>query len=205
MAVLAAGVLVSLGDVPVGASLLVGLLAPWLVLAGWPVLATRTRGNGPVIDLGLRMTWRDVGWGLLGGLVALVLGTLAGALTVALFGEFSSAAGDVAQELADNGERAALVAFAVAVAVGAPVVEELAFRGMVFASLARRGVLPWVNVLVTAGAFALFHFEPKRILVLLVIGGVLSVLRWRTRALGASIVAHAVNNLPGALFLLTLG
>ncbi|MEZ5117151.1 MAG: CPBP family intramembrane glutamic endopeptidase [Candidatus Nanopelagicales bacterium] len=205
MAVLAAGVLVSLGDVPVGASLLVGLLAPWLVLAGWPVLATRTRGNGPVIDLGLRMTWRDVGWGLLGGLVALVLGSLAGALTVALFGEFSSAAGDVAQELADNGERAALVAFAVAVAVGAPVVEELAFRGMVFASLARRGVLPWVNVLVTAGAFALFHFEPKRILVLLVIGGVLSVLRWRTRALGASIVAHAVNNLPGALFLLTLG
>ena len=30
------------------------LVGPWVALAGWPLLATRTRGNGPVRDLALR-------------------------------------------------------------------------------------------------------------------------------------------------------
>lgn len=205
LAVVAALVLEAAGGgLPSGVQLLVGLLVPWLALAGWPLLATAWRGNGPTVDLGLRLTWRDAGMGLLGGVVALVLGGVAAALTAAVLGDFGSAAGDAAQEIADSGQRLTLFVFAVMVAVGAPVVEELAFRGLLFASLAKRGLPPWLSIGITTVAFALFHFEPKRLLVLLVIGTVLGVLRWRTRALGASIVAHAVNNLPGAVGLLVI-
>ena len=42
--------------------------------------------------------------------------------------------------------------------------------------------------------FALIHLEPVRIPVLLTIGLVLAVLRARTGRVGASMVAHALNN-----------
>ncbi|TAK69138.1 MAG: CPBP family intramembrane metalloprotease [Actinomycetota bacterium] len=208
LAVVVASVLISLRDngqpLPVGVHLLLGLVVPWLALAGVPLLFTRWRGNGPRIDLGLRLRGSDVGWGLLGGVAAIALGLLAGLLTQWLFGDFTSAAGDAAQEVADSGQRAALTVFAVLVVVGAPAVEELAFRGLFFAALRKRGLGAAWTVATTAVAFALFHFEPRRLLVLLVIGAVLGVVRWRTRALSASIIAHGVNNLPGAIALLAL-
>jgi len=40
------------------------------------------------------------------------------------------------------------------------------------------------------------------LVVLVVIGCVLGIVRWRTDSLGASMVAHAVNNLPGAILIL---
>ena len=61
-----------------------------------------------------------------------------------------------------------------------------------------------LTVLISAVAFSLLHFEPRRLLVLLAIGIVLGVVRWRTRSLGAAIVAHGVNNLPGALGIVAL-
>lgn len=187
-----------------GWDLIIGLVFPWLALAGWPIIATVTRGNGPRIDLGLRLRWSDVGWGVVGGIAALVVGIVASAITVAVTGDFSSAAGDAAQDLADSGYRPALLAFALMVSVGAPIVEELAFRGIVFNSLVKRGWYPWVSVAVTAVAFALFHFEPQRLLVLVSIGVVLGIVRVRTRALGSCMVAHGINNLPGAIYLVTL-
>ena len=69
-----------------------------------------------------------------------------------------------------------------------------------------RGLAPWLTVTLTTAAFAVFHFEPTRLLVLVVIGAVLGYVRAADRrSLGASIVTHAVNNLPGALGLLLLG
>jgi membrane protease YdiL (CAAX protease family) len=91
------------------------------------------------------------------------------------------------------------------VVVGAPIAEELTFRGLLWSGLAKRGVRPWVAVLVSAAAFALIHFEPERLFVLLVIGSVLGAVRWITGSVGACIVAHAVNNAPGAIGILALG
>lgn len=204
LAVLAAVALAVVPGLPSGPTLLVGLLVPWLALAGWPALTTRLRGNGPVVDLGIRLRRPDLLWGLAGGLAALVLGLVASLITQALVGEFDSAAGDVAQDLVDSGQRLWLVVFALLVAFGAPVVEELAFRGLLFAALAKRGVGPVLNVAITAAAFAVFHIEPTRLGVLVVIGVVLAVVRWRSRSVGAAMIAHAVNNLPGAIGLLLL-
>ena len=168
----------------------------------WPELTTAFQGNGPRIDLGLRLTWSDVGWGVIGGVAALMAGGAIALALTAVFGDFTSAAADVGEELRDEGPYLAVVAFALCVAIGAPIAEEIAFRGMAYNALAKRGLnTAWVIALTTV-AFSLFHLEPVRAPILLASGLVLGVLRWRTRSLGAPIVAHAVNNLPGAAFLL---
>ena len=182
--------------------LLLGITLPWIALAGWPLLTTAFQGNGPRIDLGLRLTWSDAGWGLIGGVVALVAGGTIALALQAVFGEFTSAAGDVGEQLRDEGPFLAVVVFSLCVAIGAPIAEEIAFRGMAYNALAKRGLgTAWVIALTTV-AFSLFHLEPMRAPILLASGLVFGLLRWRTRSLGAPIVAHAVNNLPGAAFLL---
>jgi uncharacterized protein len=189
-------------DLPLAVLLLIGVCVPWLALAGWPIATTWFQGNGPRIDLGFQISWRDVGWGLIGGLAALVAGGAVAIALQALTGDLSSAAGEVGERLREQGPPAAVIAFAICVAIGAPIAEEIAFRGMAYNSLAKRGLsTAWV-IAITTVAFSLFHLEPIRIPILLVSGLILGVLRWQTRGLGAPIVAHAVNNIPGAAFLL---
>jgi uncharacterized protein len=183
-------------------SLIIGIVTPWLALAGWPLLITTLRGNGPRIDLGLRLTWSDVGWGVLGGVVALVASGIAAALLTLIVGDFTSAAGDVAEEITESGPFLALLIFALLVAIGAPIVEEIAFRGMAYNALAKLRIHPAWVIVITAAIFAAFHLEPTRLPILLISGTVFGVLRWFTRGLGAPIIAHAVNNAPGAIFLL---
>lgn len=183
-------------------SLLIGLVTPWVALAGWPLLVTQLRGNGPVIDLGIHFTWRDAGWGLLGGVVALFGSGAVALLITAVVGEFDSAAGEVASDIATAGPLIALIIFPLLVAVGAPIVEEIAFRGLAYAAIAKRGVHPAWVIAITAVIFAAFHLEPTRMPLLLFSGVVFGVLRWYTRGLGAPIIAHAVVNTPGAVFLL---
>ena len=62
--------------------------------------------------------------------------------------------------------------------------------------------VPWATI-GSALLFALVHVEPVRIPVLLTIGLVLSVLRARTGRVGASIIAHSINNLIAVAGLLT--
>lgn len=203
-------VLISLGvavtgsfiPLPLPWLLIVGISLPWIALAGWPLFTTWLQGNGPRIDLGLRLTWSDLGWGVLGGVVALIAGGTIAILLQAVFGEITSAAGEVGEQLRDEGPFIAVAIFALCVAIGAPIAEEIAFRGMAYNALAKRGLhAAWV-IAITTVAFSLFHLEPMRAPILLASGLVLGLLRWRTRGLGAPIVAHAVNNAPGAAFLL---
>ena len=113
-------------------------------------------------------------------------------LTSLVAGTFTSAGGEVAQEISAGGNRVAMVAFAIVVALGAPVIEELAFRGLLFNALRKRGVGALWTIVITTVAFAVIHLEPTRIAVLLGIGALLGVLRWRTGA-------HAMVNAPAAV------
>ncbi|MFM8514986.1 MAG: lysostaphin resistance A-like protein [Actinomycetota bacterium] len=196
-----AGVVALVWDLRLGIAVIAGIVAPWIGLLGWPLLCTRLRGNGPRIDLGLRLTWSDVGLGVGVGFLGLLLAGAIALLTQGVVGEFNSAAGEIALELQDEGTLA-MFAFAVAVMVGAPIVEEIAFRGMVFNSLRKRGLSAVWTIAVTALVFAAFHLEPVRFFILLPIGVLYGWLRWRTGALGAPIIAHMVNNGPAAVVLL---
>ena len=97
-----------------------------------------------------------------------------------------------------------LVVFALLALIGAPIVEEIAFRGMLFGSLTKSHFTPLMASLISSGVFALFHFEPKRFLVLFVVGAVLGEARRRSGSTLASVVAHAINNAPGVLSLLAV-
>lgn len=185
-------------DPPPGQLLLAAVL-PWLAMAGWPLLSTALRGNGPRIDLGIRLTWRDLGIGVIGGCAAwAVLGVVA-LVTAAITGSFNSAAGELAAEFVADGNRLWLIGFALAVGLGAPIVEELFFRGLFYSALRKRGLADAWVILITAFVFAAIHFEPVRLPLLLAMGVVTGILRWKTRAIGASIVAHAMVNIPGAI------
>jgi membrane protease YdiL (CAAX protease family) len=199
---LAVGVLFSKLDAPISVVIIVGTSAPWLALAGWPLWATWRRGNGPRIDLGLRLTWGDAGWGAVGGALALLLAGIAAVVTQLVKPDMTSAAAEAGKQLEEQGGRLVMVVFALMVMVGAPVVEELFFRGLLFGAVRKRGAGAVLTVVITAIVFAGFHFEPVRFFVLLPSGLVLGWVRWRTGSTGASMVAHGLVNAPGAIALL---
>lgn len=187
--------------------LLLSLTLPWVGFGLWPLLTTRIQGNGATLDLGLSLRLSDVGWGLGGGIACLVLGTAVGWLTEKVFGSFDSAAGDALANA--DVARWVVWAFALCACIGAPVFEELCFRGLAFAAIARSSAargLPAVPLATfgSAALFALVHLEPVRIPVLLTIGLVLSLLRARTGRVGASIVAHSFNNLVAVVGVLVI-
>ena len=78
-------------------------------------------------------------------------------------------------------------------AAGAPLVEELFFRGLLLRGLLAR--LPGIpSVLVSAVLFAVAHFELLQFAGLAAFGAVLGLLSWRSGRLGPGVVAHATFN-----------
>jgi uncharacterized protein len=201
----AAAALLTIAEAPVGLEVLLGVTAPWLALAGWPLFVTAWRGNGPRVDLGLRLTWSDVGWGALGGAVSLLLAGIAAAITTLFVPDLTSAAGEAADDLVAGSNRLSITVFALLVMVGAPIVEEIFFRGLLFGALRKRGLGTVLTIVVSALVFSGFHFEPLRFFVLLPTGLVLGWVRWKTGSTGASMVTHGLVNAPGALLLLLGG
>jgi membrane protease YdiL (CAAX protease family) len=183
---------------PLGLAVLVSdLLGLWVALVAATVLACRWHGTASLVrDLGLRIAgWRD----LLGG-VAVGLGCQYGLIPL-LYLPFERADPTLAHRIAqpaqtDTGSAhtvLALVVLLVFLAVGAPLVEELFFRGLLLRGLAGRLPVP-VAVVVTGLLFALAHFEAVQFAGLAVFGVVLGVLAWRSGRLGPSIAAHAAFN-----------
>lgn len=186
-------------DLTSAPGILLALSVPWIGLAGWPILVSLWKGNGPVVDYGLTNRWSDLGWGLVYGAAALLVAGLLAVLTQAVFGEFDSSVGKLADSMDSP---ALLLVFGVLVAIGAPIAEELAFRGLLFTALAKRGLAPWLVIGISALAFSLFHFEPVRILLLLGTGIVLGLARYHRGSTTTSMVAHAVNNIPAVIALI---
>jgi membrane protease YdiL (CAAX protease family) len=189
-------------DAPLSVVVVVGGLLGWVGLAGWPIIATIRRGNGPRIDLGLRLTWGDVRTGVVGGLIALAVAAVIAAVLMRFVGTFDSAAGAAAAELVEEGDRLAIILFSLMILVGAPIVEEIAFRGLAYGAVRKRGLGTGWAIVISAVLFSLMHVEPTRIPLLLGIGLVLGWVRARTGSTGAAMIAHAVVNAPGALFLM---
>ena len=92
------------------------------------------------------------------------------------------------------------VVLVVAVVVGAPLMEELLYRGLALRSLrARLGIR--VAVAVGAAWFAVAHLQPVQFLGLFVFGLVLGVCAERTGRLGMSMLAHAAFNATSLVIL----
>jgi membrane protease YdiL (CAAX protease family) len=91
----------------------------------------------------------------------------------------------------------------IAVALLAPVIEEMLFRGMLQGTLEKR-LRPWLAIAVTSMAFALLH-GPQGALFFFFWSLPIGWVTWRTDSIRPAIVVHAVNNLIGLVGLLATG
>ncbi|MEY3606116.1 MAG: hypothetical protein RL289_296 [Actinomycetota bacterium] len=184
-----------------GWGLIVAFSAPWLAMAGWPIVATTIKGNGPKLDLGLIAPRTHLRLGFVAGLASLLVASVVAWIVTRFTGPLSSTAGDVGM----NQTGIVLIIFVLMAMFGAPIVEEIAFRGLLYGALAKAHINERLVVVITALVFALFHFEPKRFIILFVIGLILGEVRRRTGSTSAAIVAHIVNNTPAAAMILVAG
>lgn len=176
-----------------------GLAGMWGVyLLTWRITSNR-RGTGrPAEDIGLRIDgWKDVGLGTVAGLVTtflLVNGTYAllEALGVIGSGDLDRL-DDPARELGGIAHGPGFLVLVLLVGVGAPIVEEIFFRGLLQPAAIRR-LGPAGGVVFTAVFFGAAHLQALQFPALAVFGLVLGTLAYRTGRLGPGIVAHIVFN-----------
>ena len=76
----------------------------------------------------------------------------------------------------------------------APVVEELMFRGAIQGYLMRRYSNPWAGITISALVFGLIHMNPQQIVYATLLGMVFGWIYYRTRSLLPVIAGHILNN-----------
>ena len=101
-----------------------------------------------------------------------------------------------ARELSDPASGGWLVVLILVVVVGAPLVEELMYRGLLQGAFTRR-FDDGLAVAVVAAWFAVIHFHPVEYPGLFLFGLVLGICALRTRRLGMGILAHMAFNGTG--------
>ncbi len=188
--------------------ILAALVVPTVLAAATALVFARWRGNGPALDLGLRWSWDDVGVGLVIGFLGLLLTVPAALVYASIVGPegAATAVGDVFAGVRTSWPTALLVMFVVVVV--APFCEEIMYRGLLWGAVAKHiPDRPVVIYLVTTLLFAFAHFELTRTPLLFVVALPLGLARMLTGRLGASVLAHQMNNfLPGlALALMLVG
>jgi len=173
----------------------------WGGLVGALLHASHRKGRGDLrADFGLEVRRAD--WiGIPAGIVTQfpVIPLLYWPI-IELFGDL-----DVEGPVRDLTDRAGgglgVAVLVLVVVIGAPVVEELFFRGLVLRSLERR-FPPRVALVATAAAFALFHWQGVQTPALFVFGLVAGWLAQRQGRLGAAMLAHAAFNAVTVVVLL---
>jgi membrane protease YdiL (CAAX protease family) len=193
------------GDADPGLAVRVALQVPlWTGLLGVPLWAAWRKGNGAVTDFGLRARWLDAPLGVAIGVVLQLL--VLPALYYPIFWLTGIDADDVsapAEELTARASGSLGVALLIFLVVaGAPVAEEVFYRGLLLRSFQKRGFGQLSTVVITAVLFALSHFQLIQLPALLAFGLVSAALAVRTGRLGPSIWAHVGFNLTSVLVLL---
>lgn len=188
-------------DIAAGAWLAVVLQGlSMLGLVGWPLIAAYTKGDGWRRSYGFVVNGRAWLIGGVGGIVTFGTMLVLTAIMAAILGEpVDSAAADAVSQI--RGTPLAYVTFLAFIAVGAPFVEELLFRGLIWGAIVKRGWYPWIATAISGVLFGLIHFEPLRILPLIAAGVLLGAIR-RYGGIGASMFAHCIVNSIGVVALL---
>jgi hypothetical protein len=171
--------------VPFVANLFLGLVPWWF---------SRRRGRGVVADFGFLPNRRDFSVGLSCGVASVVVGLV---ISMVVSRIIPPAASPVTSHV--DGWLIGFVAFLV---IGAPITEELLVRGALWGALAHYGVPRLTVLLLTALVFAFLHLDPSRLASLFAQGVAIGAARMVTGRVGASMVAHATNNLLPGIFTL---
>jgi len=108
-----------------------------------------------------------------------------------------------ARELVDSASGAGVLVLVLIVCVGAPIAEELFYRGLVLRSVERRWSTP-VAVVASTVLFGVVHLQGLQLPALLLIGAVLALLTVRSDRLGPAILCHSGFNACTLFVLLVL-
>ncbi len=190
------------------ARVVVAQAALWTGLLGAVVVVSRRFGTGhPIRDFRVTGGWSAVGWGALGSLAARMAAGMAVAMIVVISRRFSGTNDRVFRAF-DNTTVGFIIVSLLAV-VGAPIVEELFFRGVVQGA--------FLDSLGTAGAvslqavlFGLAHFTPLyglanvTIVAAVAAAGVVFGVTVRLRGMGPAMFAHSFFNVVAVLATLAL-
>jgi membrane protease YdiL (CAAX protease family) len=106
-----------------------------------------------------------------------------------------------AQDLVDRAGGFDTVLLVLLVAVGAPIVEELVYRGLLQRSVGSR-IGAWWSLVAVSALFALIHLSPVEIPGLFLAGLVFGVGVVLTGRLGPALLSHAAFNVTGLVILL---
>lgn len=195
------------GTEMVGPGFLLGMLiAQNVFLAAVPLGYMLIRYRADLTQIGLTSPGRrQVVIGVAAGLAMLLVGASAEVGVSALAKQAlpasliqmlerlnsSLSAGDLFSGMVGSWPQFAMFAFAVAVA--APIGEEVFYRAFLHRCATKRLGRGW-GTLVSAGAFALVHGGPMMIVAILPMGIMLAVAYDRSKSLWVPIIMHAVNN-----------
>ncbi len=144
-----------------------------------------------VRTLGLdRFNWRGL-WVPVGTVFAAYIGTFAWILAMEATGiDILQPTSTVPVEI--TRDELTLSIAAAATVVGAPLSEELFFRGLLFSGLLRWGFWPAASI--SGLAFSLVHFDPGSMVPFMFLGVLMAWLYWRKGSLWDAIVFHFLFN-----------
>jgi membrane protease YdiL (CAAX protease family) len=190
------------------AVVVIGASVVWVSLGGWSLFCSWVKGLGTVkLDFRWAFRWFDVfiGFGLF------VLMELIG-IVLYIFRQLVDAKSatntQVLKDQVKGGASWGFVIVALLVAVGAPIVEELFFRGLTYTAFTKRfGRV--VGVIASASIFGLMHYQPGPlvptlflILNITLFGVVLALSRMYFDRTGPGVCAHMLFNLLPTLIIL---
>ena len=191
------------GDAPI-VVVAVSVVITWCCYVVAMVHVSRRFGSGHFAgDYGLRVRRRDVLGVGIGVLCQIVL---VPAVYLPLQAVWPDTFGDDqlqenAAGLANRATGASMVLLVIVVVIGAPIVEELVYRGLIQRSLSSR-VSDAIAVTATAVLFTLIHFRPIEYPGLFAFAIVLGVCAAATRRLGLSIAVHIGFNATGLILVM---
>ncbi len=167
----------------------------WIGFVGVPVLVAAVKGTGWIRDFRVRFRLRDIPVGLASGVAAqLILVPLLSLPILWLTNTDMDKLSEPARQLGDKVDSplGVFLLFA-AVAVGAPIAEEIFFRGLLLRSLEKR----FGTVVAVVGSSVIFgatHFQALQFAALTGAGMVFALLTVRHDRLGPAIFAHMAFN-----------
>jgi hypothetical protein len=186
--------------------LLVLEFVPNLAFALSPLIFSWWKGSGPNRDFGLKLRIRDLWVGLACGGISFGLGVVVN-LILQRFVYAGSPSASPLNSLTElsNGRTIWLAIFALFTFIGAPVTEELLFRGALWGALEHFKVHRYAILALVTLVFAFAHQEPQQTLALFCQGLAIGSARMITGRISSSMVAHATNNLIPAVGLFFAG
>lgn len=177
----------------------------WLGFVGIPIWAAATKGNGWVVDFHAWVVPKGLAVAAVMGVVAqLIVVPLVSIPMIWLTGTDAEELGRPARELSEKATSpGAVFVFFLVVVIGAPLAEELFFRGLVMRAFEKRLGTGWA-VVCSSVVFGATHFQFLQFPALTAAGFVFAWLVVRSDSLWSGVVGHMTFNLVTVVSLLWL-